>query len=178
MSRWNKDHQARAFEEELTAQLESLLLPNPNHFKRLLEQQIQELRNQRLIVSKQQSIEKISDEHNNVDLNLGHSMDEIAPPSALRFDTGATLGFIVTLRETQQGANLLSASFNLLLPAGVGLQFIRIHLEGKIPSDPISKSRSHIHPGFQNVHVPFPVMDPRTILDRIAFEFVPKFRHK
>lgn len=177
MSKWDKVVEANAYEREIDAQIQALKLPLANQLKRLLEAQVKGFANHYVVQDRGQS-KLTRDEHGNAILDWGHSMDPAAPPDAIRFRSGATLGFIISLREMADSSRLLSASFNLLLPSKVGLEFLRIHIEGKTPGDSVVKSRSHMHPGFQHVHVPFPVMDPRAILDRIAWEFVPKFRHE
>ncbi len=179
MSEWNRLERATDFEAGVNTQLDSLSLPTPNQYTRLLDLYLQDLVSCRILVGKRSRLRTHSDQSNNFVIDQGHwhgEPDE-APIESLHFTDGAKLGFIITLRGTPAGSRLVEAAFNLALPATAGLKFFRIHVEAETPNDHLQKSRSHCHPGFQSIHLPFPVMEPRAILDRIAFEIFPKFRH-
>ena len=175
MKAWDRVRAAIEFEQVIDRHVENLILPSPNQLRRLLDQYLRDLSDKRLINGKPPAFKTYYDKYRNVILDLGHSNNETSESGMLKFSRGAKLGFIVTLQETSDGSRLLAASFNLLLPPTAGINFVRIHLEADTPADPLQKSRCHLHPGFQQVHVPFPIMEPRATLDRLVFELIPKF---
>ncbi len=179
MSGWNSIERAVEFETGVNAQIDALSLPNPRQYQRLLDLYLQDLVSCRILAGKRSRLRTLRDQFHNFVIDQGHWHGEPneSPVESLHFTDGAKLGFIITLRETPAGARLVEATFNLALPPTAGLKFLSIHIEAETPNDLLRKSRSHCHPGFQSIHLPFPVMEPRAILDRIAFEIVPKFKH-
>ena len=178
MSAWNRLVRATDFEAGVNTQLDSLSLPSPRQYQRLLDLYLQDLVNCRILAGKRSRLRTHSDQFDNFVIDQGHWLGEPeeAPVESLHFTDGAKLGFIITLRETPAGSRLVEATFNLALPPKAGLKFLSIHIEAETSKDPLGKSRSHCHPGFQSIHLPFPIMEPRAILDRIGFEIVLKFR--
>lgn len=107
------------------------------------------------------------------DLDTGETQINV---DRVQFASGARLEFGITLRAEAGRTKLLSYKFHLeLLPAS-GLKFLRIDLNfsGRT-CDPLRVPRSHLHPGFENIHLPFPVMRPLEVLDRIFHVIEPRF---
>ena len=80
------------------------------------------------------------------------------------------------LRFDGEASSLLAYRFYLRLPPSSGLPFFRIDLNlSKGNYDPLDQPRSHLHPGFENVHLPFPVLEPLAVLDRFVHVIEPYF---
>jgi hypothetical protein len=70
----------------------------------------------------------------------------------------------------------VSYRFHLHLPPTSGLRFVRIDLNSyKEGHDQLHMPRSHVHPGFEGIHIPFPAMRPLEVLDRIFHVIEPHF---
>jgi hypothetical protein len=97
-------------------------------------------------------------------------INELACPEA-EFPSGARLEFRIQLEEEQRGWLVKRFRFHLRLPRSRGLNMIRIHLNAEPSRDQLAVPRCHMHISGSRAHVPFPIMDPRLILDLI-FELV------
>ena len=96
--------------------------------------------------------------------------------NCIQFQSGAQLAFGITLRSDGAKSSLLAYRFHIQLLPESGLQFVRIDLNSpKEHYDPLDQPRSHIHPGFENIHLPFPVLEPLAVLDRIVHVIEPRF---
>jgi len=94
----------------------------------------------------------------------------------IHFRSGAELSFGITLRYDGAKSTLVSYRFHVQLLPLSGLQFVRIDLNlPKESYDPLHIPRSHMHPGFEGIHIPFPVMRPLEVLDRIFHVIEPHF---
>lgn len=98
--------------------------------------------------------------------------------NCIHFRSGADLSFGITLRYDGDATTLVSYRFHLRLPPSSGLRFVRIDLNSsKKDYDALHMPRSHMHPGFEGIHIPFPAMRPLEVLDRIFHVIEPHFSH-
>ena len=94
----------------------------------------------------------------------------------IHFRSGAELSFGITLRSDGSKSTILAYRFHIQLPNSSGLDFVRIDLNlAKEQYDPLHMPRSHMHPGHEGIHIPFPVMRPLEVLDRIVHVIEPHF---
>jgi hypothetical protein len=111
-------------------------------------------------------------------INAGPTIFREPCSACIQFTSGAQLKFGIALRFDGTKTTLLEYNFHLRLPDSSGLRFVRIDLNAPTGDyDPLHVPRSHMHPGFENIHLPFPVMQPLEILDRIVHVIEPHFTH-
>jgi hypothetical protein len=110
-------------------------------------------------------------------INAGPTIFREPCPDCIQFASGAQLKFGITLRFDGVKTTLLAYSFHLQLLSSSGLRFVRIDLNRPSGNADPHMPRSHVHPGFENIHLPFPVMQPLEILDRIVHVIEPHFTH-
>ena len=97
-------------------------------------------------------------------------LDELACPS-IRFSSGCRLDFNIRLVKRQQGWMLHQFKFHLRLPRKVHM--VRIHLNTVPSREPHVVPRCHLHIGDSKAHIPFPLMNPRLILDLLCERIEP-----
>lgn len=162
---------ARRFDERCVADIEAIELPVAGRLHSEIHHYLQRKRDKGLVTT----LPKVQQTQQGGEflINVGPTSDR--EQGGIVFNSGARLAIGITLRANQTGATLLSHRYRLDLPDAAGLKFIRIDLGQKENSNPLHVPRSHLHPGFENVHVPFPVMSPLDILDRIFEVIEPAF---
>ena len=172
----SRSRDALAAARELDARVErdiaEMNLPAPKACFQEIRAYLQRMTDQRRITHPR--IKDRAEGSNSVIL-VGPSNQKGPDGSALEFSSGAQLSFGIKLRHEQGLTRLLAYRFHLLLPAG-GVKFMRIDLNQVTKgNDALQVPRSHIHVGFEHVHIPFPVLRPLEILDRIFHIFEPAF---
>lgn len=100
---------------------------------------------------------------------LGPPMDKGATAEHFHFDSGARLSFGLTLREVNRGSQLVSFRYHYQLPAASSPEYLRFELNEASHADPLVEPRCHLHPGLEDVRIPFPLHHPLEILDRVFF---------
>jgi len=102
-------------------------------------------------------------------IDLGPSIDKGSTPQHFHFDSGARLSFGLTLREVERGSQVVSYRYQFVFPDGQSPQYLRFDLSDAPHDDPLAEPRCHLHPGIDDVRIPFSVHNPIEILDRIFF---------
>ncbi len=100
---------------------------------------------------------------------LGPEIDKGSTPEHFHFDSGARLSFGLTLREHDGGSQLVSYRFHYHRSEERSPEYFRFDLNPVAHEDPLSEPRCHLHPGLDDVRIPFSLYDPFEILDRIFF---------
>lgn len=100
---------------------------------------------------------------------LGPEIDKGSSPEHFHFDSGARLSFGLTLREVDGGSQLVSFRYHYQLPAGRSPEYLRFDLNEASYAEPLVEPRCHLHPGLEDVRIPFSLHRPLEILDRIFF---------
>lgn len=90
------------------------------------------------------------------------------------FSSGAHLEFRIQLEDAQGGWRMKQFRFHLQFHSR-SIDMVRIHLKPKTWHDPLKTPRCHIHIGSNQVHIPFPMMEPSLILDLICEYLEPNF---
>ncbi len=102
-------------------------------------------------------------------IDLGPSIDTGPTPQHFHFDSGARLSFGLTLQEVNGQWQLISFRYHYVLPDQQSSQYLRFDLNKAPHPDPLAEPRCHLHPGIDDVRIPFSVHHPIEILDRIFF---------
>jgi hypothetical protein len=171
--RWDSGAAAKSFDEKLAASLEAIQLPPAHEYFRRLQSYLQRRTDERKIKGFAHLLTHTIDENDLMEVFAGPTIYRPGRP-CLEFSSGAKLSFAFTLRRQGEGSRLVSYRFDLRLPEKSGLKFMRIDLNGpNRGNDPLHVPRSHLHPGFPHIHIPFPVMTPLEVLDRIFFVVEP-----
>jgi hypothetical protein len=102
-------------------------------------------------------------------IDLGPTIDKGATEGHFRFDSGARLCFGITLRQVDRGSQIVAFRYHYEFPDGRAPKFLRFDLNDDPHSDPLLEPRCHLHPGIDDVRIPFSVHHPIEILDRIFF---------
>jgi hypothetical protein len=102
-------------------------------------------------------------------IDLGPAIDKGLRGDHFRFDSGARLSFGLTLREVERGSQIVAFRYHYELPDGQSPKFLRFDLRDQPHPDPLAEPRCHLHPGIDDVRIPFSLHDPMEILDRIFF---------
>ncbi len=171
---------AHAHEESIGQRLEALLLPTPQMYLQDLRRYIKSVDDSRALQTKPTPL-RLSQSTGNFKISQGPPILKPGTAGQLVFKNGSHLGFSLTLKPIGSQSRLVEASYSLNLPEykdGISKfrpEFFRIHLEAATPKDPLQKSRSHFHPGLQHIHIPFPVMEPRAVLNLLIFEVMHHF---
>jgi hypothetical protein len=100
---------------------------------------------------------------------LGPQFDKGPTPQHFHFDSGARLSFGLTLREAERGSQVVSFRYHYAFPDERSPQYLRFDLNDGPHTDPLAEPRCHLHPGIEDVRIPFSVHNPIEILDRIFF---------
>lgn len=112
---------------------------------------------------------RLSNENGFAVLLLGPTMDKGPTLQHFRLDSGARLSFGLTLREVERGSEVVSYRYQFVFPDGHSPQYLRFDLSDAPHLDPLAEPRCHLHPGIDDVRIPFSVHNPIEILDRIFF---------
>lgn len=107
-------------------------------------------------------------------VNLGPSIDKGHTEQHFIFASGARLSFWLSLRGEKRNWRLLAYRFHLHLPRAP-FEFLRFDLNEKGHPEPLREPRCHVHLG-PNVRLPFLVLPPVDLLDRLFFVVEPAFR--
>jgi hypothetical protein len=102
-------------------------------------------------------------------IDLGPTIDKGQTEDHFRFDSGARLCFGLTLREAAGGSQLVAFRYHYTYPDGHAVKFLRFDLNDEVHPDPLAEPRCHVHPGTEDLRLPFAVHNPLEILDRIFF---------
>jgi hypothetical protein len=102
-------------------------------------------------------------------IDLGPTIDKGPTPEHFSFDSGARLSFGLTLREVEDGSQVVSYRYHFVFPDGQSPQYLRFDMRDAPHPDPLIEPRCHLHPGIDDVRIPFSVHHPIEILDRIFF---------
>ena len=102
-------------------------------------------------------------------IELGPTIDNGPTPEHFRFDSGARLSFGLTLGEVDRGSRVLSFRYHYEFPNGKSPKFLRFDLNDEPHPNPLLEPRCHLHPGIEDLRIPFSVHHPIEILDRIFF---------
>jgi hypothetical protein len=92
-----------------------------------------------------------------------------------RRNDDAWFDFVITVREGEEGVELVAYNFEIRFPDSCGPPpFIRFDLNP--PGHPNEEHgvRSHVHPGTDNYSMPSPVFDPIEILDLFLSGLAPR----
>ena len=103
------------------------------------------------------------------EIELGPSIDKGSTPQHFHFDSGARLSFGLTLREVGGGSQVVSFRFQFVCADGQSPRYLRFDLNKGPHADPLVEPRCHLHPGIEDVRIPFSLHHPIEILDRIFF---------
>jgi len=82
----------------------------------------------------------------------------------IKRNDGAWFDFAITVREGVNGLELLAYDFEIRLPAALGAPFLRFDLNLPGHANEVRELRCHLHPGFDDVLVPAPLMTPTELL--------------
>ncbi len=85
------------------------------------------------------------------------------------FDSGARLSFGLTLQEDGKRSRLVSFRYQYNMPEGKSPSFLRFDLNHAAHENPLMEPLCHLHPGLDEVRLPFSVHHPLEILDRMFF---------
>jgi len=100
---------------------------------------------------------------------LGPTIDKGDTPDHFHFDSGARLSFGLTLQEDGKRSRLVSFRYQYNMPEGKSPSFLRFDLNHATHENPLMEPLCHLHPGLEEVRLPFSVHHPLEILDRIFF---------
>lgn len=172
---WNRVDAAKALEARTEAHLANIGLPPPHEYFREIRVYLQRATDIRRTINGVHPLSQRSLENGDTQINAGPTIFRPCE-NCIQFRSGAQLSFGVTLRFDDAQTTLLSYRFHLSLLPASGLRFVRIDLNPpKDTYDPLHVPRCHIHPGFEDIHIPFPVMGPLEVLDRIVHVIEPHF---
>jgi len=173
---WDGVGAAKALEARTEADLASISLPHPHEYFSKIRIYLQRMTDTGRTRNGVRVLSQRSLQNGDTQINAGPTILRKPCESCIQFRSGAQLSFGVTLRFDGRQTTLLSYRFSLSLLPASGLRFVRIDLNApKEAYDPLHMPRCHIHPGFENIHIPFPVMEPIEVLDRIVHVIEPHF---
>ena len=173
---WNRAEAANALEARTEADLCSIDLPVPPECFREIRLYLQRITDTGRTKNGVHVISFRTLENGDTQIDAGPTIFHEPCSNCIQFRSGAQLSFGITLRFDGVKTSLLSYRFYLHMLPQSGLKFIRIDLNPpKARYDPLHLPRSHMHPGFEGVHIPFPVMRPLEILDRLVHVIEPRF---
>ena len=166
---------AKGLETRTEAYLTQTLLPPPREYFAKIRIYLQRMTDTKRTTNGVHLLSQLNLENGDSQINAGPTIFK-EPCESIRFRSGAQLSFGITLRSDGRNARLLSYRFYLSLLPASGLRFVRIDLNApKDDYDPLHVPRCHLHPGFEGIHIPFPVMEPIAVLDRIVHVVEPHF---
>ena len=177
---WDPAEAARALERKTADDLGRLKLPAPHECFRQIRIYLQRLTDTGRTTNGARLLSQRTLDNGDSQINAGPTTVKQHLPcgDCIQFRSGAQLSFGITLRSNGKASSLLAYRFYLKLPSGSGLGFVRIDLNGlSTDYNPLRMPRSHFHPGFEHIHLPFPVIEPLAVLDRIVHVIEPHFSH-
>jgi hypothetical protein len=173
---WNQVAVAKVLEARTEADLANLKLPPPREYFKDIRLYLQRLTDTGHTKNGVHVLSHRSIGGGDTQINAGPTIFRDPCETCIHFHSGAQLAFGITLRFSGTQTTLLAYRFYLSLLPASGLRFVRIDLNApKETYDPLHVPRSHIHPGFEGIHIPFPVMGPIEVLDRIVHVIEPHF---
>ena len=173
---WNQAAAAEALEARTAADLLNIELPAPQECFREIRLYLQRTTDTGRIKNGVHVLSSRTLENRDTQINAGPTIFREPCRNCIQFLSGAQLTFGITLRFRDRKTTMLSCRFYLHLLPRSGLRFVRIDLNPpKVKYDSLHVPRSHMHPGFEGVHIPFPVMRPLEILDRLIHVIEPHF---
>jgi len=173
--RWERAVAARGLEARTADDIGKIDLPAPHEYFSEIRIYLQRMTD---IGRTRNGAHVLAQKKENDDtlINAGPTMFREPCATCIQFTSGAQLKFGITLRFDGTRTTLLAYTFYLHLLASSHLSFVPIDLNPPSCSyDPLHIPRSHMHPGLENIHLPFPVMQPLEILDRIFHVIEPHF---
>ncbi len=173
---WDARAAAKLLELRTTADLDGFELPPPHDCFSEIRFYLQRMTDTRRTANGPRPLSRRVLDTGETQINAGPTVFHQGSADCIQFRSGAQLAFGISLRVDAGRTKILSYRFHLQLLPSSGLHFVRIDLN-PVPDDddPLQRPRSHIHPGFENVHLPFPVMRPLEVLDRIFHVIEPAF---
>jgi hypothetical protein len=96
----------------------------------------------------------------------------------LAFSSGSEMKFCIRLEAGQQHDAVRQFYFDVKLAQPRPIGRVRIHLNPQMGRDPLSVPRCHLHIEHSRPHVPFPVLDPRLILQLMCEHIEPDMGRK
>lgn len=173
---WNSTEAAKVLEARTEADLVKISLPPPHEFFRDVRIYLQRVTDRGRTSNGVHALSQLSLSNGDSQINAGPTIFRDPCENCIRFQSGAQLAFGVTLRYDGARSILLAYRFYLSLLPASGLRFVRIDLNTpKETYDPLHMPRCHMHPGFEGIHIPFPVMGPIEVLDRVVHVIEPHF---
>lgn len=173
---WNRVQAALALEARTESELANIAFPPPHEYFSQTRLYLQRTTDTGRTRNGVHLLSRHSAGNGDTQINAGPTIFREPCDNCIKFKSGAQLSFGVTLGLDGARTTLLAYRFYLSLLPASGLKFVRIDLNArKADYDPLQMPRCHIHPGFENVHIPFPVMSPIEVLDRIVHVIEPHF---
>jgi hypothetical protein len=166
---------AEEFDRQVVRMLKDLRLPPPKELFQSVREHLQERSNSLRAQVNVQKILRFKPQGTEALIAVGPGIDKGPTETHFTFPSQARLSFAITVREQDGGSRLLSHRYHLEFPPGRGLRFVRFDLNPKVHENPLLEPRSHLHPGFPELRLPFPVLAPLDLLDRIFFVVEPAF---
>jgi hypothetical protein len=180
--KWDRSLAARELDDHTSEKLQELRLPAPSLFLKELRAYLQALTDSRELRKGGVNLPRLNpspvDFPGCQQIDAGPRLFKSASPEpAIELSSGAKVSLGVTLRPMDtRGSQLVAYRFHLELPHPGIIQYLGIDLNApKGTYDPLHQPRSHMHPGDHRVHVPYPVMHPLAILDRLIHVVAPSF---
>jgi hypothetical protein len=158
---------ARELDARLVANAASVRLPS---FKEVLAQIRVYLLKQDSEIDRTNNVYKILREEYASpirSITLGPQFDKGPTDSHYYLKSGARLSFGISFQEGNSQCSLVAYRFHLHLGSTNGPAFYRFDLNSNSHDTPLLEPRSHVHPGSDEVRLPFPPLSPLEILDRI-----------
>jgi hypothetical protein len=149
---------ARMREAQSEAVLSKMLLESPSYLRRQLRHYISRQVDRGRMKRPDEGIPRLE--------TFQGGLDQLSCERA-EFYSGTWLSFKIELRQQQGGWALERFQFHVHLVER-RIHMVRIHLNNQTLHDPLAVPRCHLHIGGSKAHVPFPVMNPRLILDLIC----------
>ena len=172
----NHVEEAKALEARTETYLANIDLPPPHEYFQLIRIYLQRATDTGHTRNGAHLLSRCSLDNGDTQIDAGPTIFREPCESCIQFHSGAQLSFGITLGFDGTRTSLLSFRFHLALLPTSGLRFVRIDLNGpKDIYDALHMPRCHIHPGFEGVHIPFPVMTPIDVLDRLVHVIEPHF---
>ncbi len=102
-------------------------------------------------------------------ITVGPPFDKGPTESHFKMPFGARLSFGITLREGNGACSLIAYRFHIQMGGGSKPAFYRFDLNERRHDTPLVEPRCHVHPGRDDIRLPFPVLGPIEVLDRIFY---------
>lgn len=157
---WDKAAAAKALDERTNADLSNFDLSSPIDFFKELRWYLQRTTDTGRTRNGVHMLSRRTLDTGDTQINAGPTIFRDPCDTCIRFSSGARLAFGIILRAVDGKTTLLSYRFHLHLLPRSGLGFLRIDLNApKGEYDPLHQPRSHMHPGFEGIHIPFRLWD-------------------